>query len=467
MRSKKIGDAQTRGLRHKGNSKRKMTGIITFGILLIVLVGAVLLMLPISSADRTFTDPLTAFFTATSATCVTGLVTVDTATHWSVFGQLVILLMIQIGGLGFMTMTVLMSLLIRRAISPKERMLVAMSYNLNSFDSTLELVRRIVIGTFSFELLGAIALSTQFIPRFGWLDGIFKSIFHSVSAFCNAGFDLLGKAGGEFSSVTMFKSNPVVMITLMLLIIIGGIGFLVWSDIVNFISKKKRMSVYSKFVLTITSVLLIGGTIIFLVAEYNNPKTLGELPFGEKLLCAAFQSTTLRTAGFASIDNAVMTDVSKFTSILFMFIGGASGSTAGGVKVGTIGILLFSVWNAAIGKRDTVVYKRRISPESFMRATAVITVQLIMIVVSTAILIMDTPEGTDIVALVYESASAIGTVGLSLNMTPYLNPLSHIVIMCLMYFGRVGILSITFSVMVNLSESRSSITYPDANMLVG
>lgn len=453
--------------KHKGNTKRRMTGIITFGILLVVLVGALLLILPISSADGTFTHPLDALFTAVSATCVTGLVVVDTATHWSIFGQTVIILMIQIGGLGFMTMAVLMSLIVKKAVSPKARMLVAMSYNLNSYESTLELVKRIIIGTVTLEGLGAVALATQFIPIFGWGDGIFKSIFHSISAFCNAGFDLLGTTSGPFTSLVMFKSNPVVIVTLGLLIILGGIGFLVWSDIINLVRKKKRMSVYSKFVLIITAILLVVGTAVFLAAEYNNPKTLGGLPFGEKLLCAFFQSVTLRTAGFASIDNTALYDVSKFTSLLLMFIGGASGSTAGGVKVGTVGILLCSVWNAAIGKRDTVVFKRRISTENLIRATAVITVQLIMIVLSTAILIMDTPEGTDIVALAFETTSAIGTVGLSLGLTPILAPLSKIVVMCLMYFGRVGILSITFSVMVNLSESRSSITYPDANMLVG
>lgn len=454
-------------IKHKGNTKRRMTGFITFGILLVILIGALLLMLPISSADGSFTHPLDAIFTATSATCVTGLVVVDTATHWSVFGQTVILLMIQIGGLGFMTMAVLMSLIIKRAISPKERMLVAMSYNLNSYESITELVKRIVIGTVTLEGLGAVALATQFIPLFGWGDGIYKSLFHSISAFCNAGFDLLGKASGPFTSLDMFRSNPVVIITLSLLIILGGIGFIVWSDMINLVRKKKRMSVYSKFVIVITAVLLVSGTVIFFVAEYDNPLTIGTLPFGEKLLCAFFQSVTLRTAGFAALDNAALTGVSKFTSILLMFVGGASGSTAGGVKVGTVGILLCSVWNAAIGKRDTVVFKRRISTEHLIRATAVITVQLILIVLSTAVLIADAPEGADIVTLVFETTSAIGTVGLSLGLTPILPTLSKIVVMCLMYFGRVGMLSITFSVMVNLSESRSSITYPDANMLVG
>ena len=257
-----------------------MTSVIALGFAALIAVGTLLLMLPIASKSGEFTDPLTAAFTAVSATCVTGLVVVDTGLYWSLFGQIVIIVMIQIGGLGFMTMAVLLSRLIRRKITPKERMLVAMSYNLNSYDSTNQLIKRILIGTLSMEALGAAILATQLVPIFGWKHGIYKSVFHSISAFCNAGFDLLGEYGGEFSSLISLNGNYVVGITIMLLIMLGGIGFVVWGDILSFSTRKKRLSAYSKFVLVVSAILWIGGAALIGIFEWNNPATLGEMGFG-------------------------------------------------------------------------------------------------------------------------------------------------------------------------------------------
>lgn len=448
-----------------GNSKRRTTGVIAVGFVLLIVIGTLLLTLPISSLDRRFSNPLDAAFTAVSATCVTGLVTVDTATHWSMFGQIVILILIQIGGLGFMSMAVLLSLIIRRAVTPRERMLVAMSYNIDNYDNIGGLLKRIGIGTLCIELSGAVLLSIRFIPLFGVGDGIYKSIFHAVSAFCNAGFDLLGGFSGKFSSLTSFTGDALVSITIMLLITIGGIGFIVWNDIANAITKKKKLSVYSKFILIISSILTFGGAIIFAALEWNNPATLGELGVGDKMLAAAFQSVTLRTAGFCSIDQAGMTQSSQLFSMFLMFIGGASGSTAGGVKVGTIGVLIYTVWCASLGRKEAVLFRRKISNESFIRAVSIVVIQLFIVLIGT--FAVSALASCPVMSAAYEVVSASGTVGISLGITPALNAASKLILMFIMYLGRVGILTITYAVMVNLRESRSVISYPDANMLIG
>ena len=443
-----------------------MTSVIALGFAALIAVGTLLLMLPIASKSGEFTDPLTAAFTAVSATCVTGLIVVDTGLYWSLFGQIVIIVMIQIGGLGFMTMAVLLSRLIRRKITPKERMLVAMSYNLNSYDSTNQLIKRILVGTFAMEGLGAAILATQFVPIFGWEHGIYKSVFHSISAFCNAGFDLLGEYGGEFSSLISFNGNYVVGITIMLLIMLGGIGFVVWGDILNFSTKKKRLSAYSKFVLVVSAILWIGGALLIGIFEWNNPATLGEMGFGEKILNCFFQSVSMRTAGFSMVNNASLTQSSQLVSVALMFVGGASGSTAGGVKVATVGILFYTVFCVSIGKTEINIFKRRLSTRSFMRAVSVIVVQLMLVGASTMILTY--AMEIDIMTALYEMASACGTVGVSLGITPSLNAFSRILVMLMMYFGRVGILTVTYAVMVNLAQTnKSTISYPDANMLVG
>ena len=447
-------------------SNRSMTSVIALGFAALIAVGTLLLMLPIASKSGEFTDPLTAAFTAVSATCVTGLIVVDTGLYWSLFGQIVIIVMIQIGGLGFMTMAVLLSRLIRRKITPKERMLVAMSYNLNSYDSTNQLIKRILVGTFAMEGLGAAILATQFVPIFGWEHGIYKSVFHSISAFCNAGFDLLGEYGGEFSSLISFNGNYVVGITIMLLIMLGGIGFVVWGDILNFSTKKKRLSAYSKFVLVVSAILWIGGALLIGIFEWNNPATLGEMGFGEKILNCFFQSVSMRTAGFSMVNNASLTQSSQLVSVALMFVGGASGSTAGGVKVATVGILFYTVFCVSIGKTEINIFKRRLSTRSFMRAVSVIVVQLMLVGASTMILTY--AMEIDIMTALYEMASACGTVGVSLGITPSLNAFSRILVMLMMYFGRVGILTVTYAVMVNLAQTnKSTISYPDANMLVG
>ena len=442
------------------------TQIIVLGFLIIILAGTLLLMLPISGADGKSTNFIDSCFTVVSATCVTGLTVVDTATHWSMFGHTVILVLIQIGGLGFMTVAILLSLLIKRTITPKERMLVAMSYNLDSYDSTMQIFKRVAIGTLMFELIGACALSIRFIPDFGLWQGIYKSVFHSVSAFCNAGFDIVGIGNESITSMAYYVADPLVNLTLAILIIVGGIGFIVWSDLINFTTKKKRLSVYSKFVLVITAILLLGGTAAFAVFEWDNPMTLGALDtVPQKLMASFFQSSTWRTAGFAMISNEAFEPSSQLLGIMLMFVGGASGSTAGGVKVATLGVLIFTVWCTVIGKKRAVFKGRTISHDSFTRAVAVIFVQIFAIIFGTLILCIN--SGFDIMSVLYETVSGISTVGVTMGITPTLPTASRITVMLLMFFGRLGILTVALSVMKNQSASEPNVTYPEAKMLIG
>ena len=441
-----------------------MTAVIVVSFLTVILLGTLLLMLPISSAEKVFTDPLTAGFTSVSATCVTGLITVDTGSYWSMFGQVVILVMIQIGGLGFMTVAVLAALLFGKAVTPRDRMLVAMSYNLNSYDSVNELVRRIALGTALFEGVGALLLMTRFVPDYG-ARGIWMSVFTSVSAFCNAGFDVFGN---NFASLASYVNDPVVNFTIMFLIIVGGIGFLVWSDIINLITRRKRLSVYSKMVLMITAIIIVCGTAIIALLEWNNGATIGNMPWYHKIMASMFQSVTLRTAGFASLDNGLLRDGTALVSMLLMLVGGASGSTAGGVKVVTAGVLMYTVFCVAVGKKETTIFKRRLSKESFTKAVAVFVVQLILMVVGTVLLLAAT-NGVTLTQVSYEVTSAVNTVGVTMGITKDLGAFAKIVLMFLMYFGRVGILSVTFAMSSSLSRSsgNSSMTYPEANILIG
>ncbi len=439
--------------------------IIIIGFFIIILIGAGLLMLPVSTVSGTSAPPETAFFTAVSATCITGLVIEDTVLYWSSFGQAIILLMIQIGGIGFMSMAILLSFVIRRKISPRERSIMAQSLGLSRTGGTIRLVKRILIGTFLFEGCGAVILSTQFIPLFGWSGGIWRSIFHAVSAFCNAGFDLMGDYSSAYSNLAAFNGNPVVLLTLMLLIICGGIGFLVWDDLVDFVRHKNRISVYTRFVLLATAILLVFGTLLVYLFEMGNPETLGKLPVGQRFLAAAFHSVSTRTAGFSSIDNALFTDSTKMISVIFMLIGGAAGSTAGGLKVGTVGLILYTVFYAASGRSEIILFKRKISQETILRAVSIVGIGLILTFLSAFSIALS--DNIPFLSALYETASAIATVGLSLSLTPSLSLFAHCVLMLLMFFGKVGFLTVTFSILLRSSARKKCIAYPETNILIG
>jgi len=447
--------------------KKRMTAgqILIFGFLAVILIGTTLLTMPISSNSGEFTSVRTAMFTSVSATCVTGLIIEDTALYWSPFGQTVIICMIQIGGLGFMTMTVLFSMLIRRTITPRERIIISQSLGLNTNSGMIKLVKRILIGTFTIEALGAILLSTRFVPVFGWRDGILKGIFHSISAFCNAGFDLLGTYSGAYSSVSAFGSDPVIMLTFVFLILVGGIGFIVWDDIYDFVTKRDPITAYTKFILICSAILLFGGAAVILLLEYGNPSTLGKLPFGEKVLAALFHSMSTRTAGFAAIDNTLFTDAGKAFSMFLMFIGGASGSTAGGAKVGTVCLLIYTVFRVAMGHSDIVLFKRKVSNDNILRAVSITGIVMTLVVV--VAVIISSIDGVRFIDAMYEAMSAGATVGLSCGLTPSLSLISHILLMVLMFFGRVGILTITYSIMLRITSKSSVISYPETYMLIG
>lgn len=452
-------------VRRSLKKQHKPGQIIILGFLFIIAVGTILLTLPISSKSGEFTSLKDAAFTSVSAACVTGLAVVDTMTYWSRFGQVVILLLIQVGGLGFMTMALLASMFIRRKITPRERVIAAELLGLNMYGGTVRIAKRILTVTFTVELIGTLILSTQFIPIFGLGEGVFMSVFHSVSAFCNAGFDLFGEYGGKFCSLAPFVDNVFVSLTIITLILIGGIGFVVWDDIIELVKHKKRMSVYSKIVLLSSAVLVGGGALAILLIEYNNPLTIGNMNFGNKILASLFQSVTTRTAGFATIDNNMLREPSLLVSMLLMVVGGASGSTAGGVKIVTIFTVLWAALAASRGKTDVSIFKRRITHENVFRAISVLTIYIIVVFVST--IAVSLSSGAGIIAAAYETISALSTVGLSLSLTGVLPAATQIMLMFLMFFGRVGILTITYTIMMRMSDRENLFKYPDANLLIG
>ncbi len=440
--------------------RRKMhpTQIIVVGFLCVILVGSLLLMLPVSSSEGEFTDPISAMFTATSATCVTGLSVETTAEYWSVFGQIVILIMIQVGGLGFMSMAVLFSLIVKRSMTPRENLIIAESFSLShSEDASKGFVKKILVWTGFFELFGALMLATRFVPMYGFAQGLYKSVFHSVSAFCNAGFDIIGS-----DSLIGLSGDYIVILTVSALVIIGGIGFVVWFDIFSGM-KKKRLSAYTKLVLVTTVLLLVVGTVMTLACEWNN--TLSGMSVPQKISTAFAHSVSLRTAGFAVLDNAKMTDALTIVSIVLMLIGGASGSTAGGIKVSTIAVIVLAVINNALGREETVVFKRRVKQSAVIRAMSLLMIAVAFTV--TSALVISALEDIPIISSVFETVSAYATVGLSLSLTPALGTLSRLILMLLMFMGRVGVLTLTFSLAMKSSKNKSLTTFADTNIMIG
>lgn len=428
------------GIKHQRESKLTYTQIIAAGFMGVILFGAFLLSLPIASKSGTGTPFLDALFTATSATCVTGLVVYDTYTHWSVFGQIVILLLIQTGGLGFMSLVTMTSIVLGRRIGLSERKLLIQSANIMELGGSVALLKRIVIATAIFELSGAILLATRFCPLFGFKTGIYYSVFHSVSAFCNAGIDIFG-VFEPFCSLAPFENDPVVILTVAALIIIGGIGFIVWDDIYHKKFHFRTYRLHTKLVLIITAALLISGTILFFIFEYNN--TLLEKSLPQKLLSSFFMSATPRTAGFATADIGEISDSSSLLTMLLMFIGGSPGSTAGGIKTTTFAALLIATLAASRHVPNVNVFKRRIENSIVRQATSIFCIYLFTTMAATMLICAISPFGLKDVLI--EVISAAGTVGLSTGITPHLNAVSKITVMLLMYGGRVGILTLALA----------------------
>lgn len=422
-----------------------------------IIIGAIILSLPISSRTGEPTNFLDAIFTSTSAVCVTGLITLDTSTHWSVFGQTVIITLIEIGGLGFMSFGVLISLILGKKITLRERLVMQEAMNTYSIQGLVKMVKYVLIFTMSVQFFGALLLSTQFVPEYGIGRGIFYSIFHSISAFCNAGFDLFG------TSLVGYSSNSVVILVISALIIIGGLGFTVLLEIYEFKGMKK-LSLHSKLVLITTAILVFGGAILMLIFEYNNVDTIANMNIKDKLLNSFFASVTPRTAGFNSISTSGMTLASKFLTIILMFIGGSPGSTAGGLKTVTFGILVLTVICVIKGREDTEVFGRRFTKEIVYKSFTLLFIGVSLVIFSTMILSY-TEVGVSFIDLLYETTSAFGTVGITLGLTPNLSSIGKVLIMLMMYFGRVGPLTVMLA--LTRKRKKSGYKYPEGKILIG
>lgn len=443
--------------------KRGQTSqVIVAAFAAIIAVGTLLLMLPAASRSGEGHGFLTALFTATSATCVTGLVAGDTYTLWSGFGQVVIILLIQIGGLGFMTISAMISMLLRRRINLRERMMLAQSFNISSFEGLVRLVRHVLWATMTIELAGAALLSLRFTRDFGFWPGIARGLFHSISAFCNAGFDILGSVSPG-SSMMMYAGDPLVCITLALLISLGGLGFFVWEDVYS-AKSFKRLQLHSKLVLLISAGLLGFGTVFFMGAEWNNPGTMGDMTVPQKLLAALFQSATLRTAGFASVDQAQLTEASKGFSMVLMLIGGSPGSTAGGIKTVTVGVIALSCVADLRGRKNVQVFGCGIPRKTISSAVSLAIIMLTLAFGGSIVLTL--ADDVSLTAAMFETFSAIATVGISLGITPGLSAVSKVMLVLFMFFGRVGIMTIGIALMT-ADKTEDKLKYADGQVFIG
>ncbi len=442
------------------NLKMTYTEIIVFGTLLIIIVGGIILSLPVSSRNNMPTPYIDSLFTAASAFCVTGLVLYDTYTHWSLFGQIVILVLIQVGGLGFMTIITLFSMFLRRKIGLKERRLLMESANTLKIGGIVFLVKKILIRTFIFEGIGTIFLSLRFCPKMGFYLGLYNGIFHSVSAFCNAGFDLMGR-NGQFSSLTSYANDVVVNIVVMGLIVIGGIGFVVWDDIAKNLFKFNKYSLHTKIVLTATISLILGGAVIFLAMESKH--SMINMSLGEKILSALFHSITPRTAGFNTINLNTMSEGGYLLTMLLMIIGGSPGSTAGGIKTTTFVTLIITALSSAKQLSDITIFKRRLETDSLKKASSITVIYISTIFL--AVMLISATQNFSLEETMFEVISAIGTVGLSLGITPLLSNFSKIIISFLMYGGKVGVLSMA-AVLAEKKET-SPLSRPYEKIIIG
>ncbi len=437
---------------------------IVISFLAVIFVGAILLSLPIASNSGQWTSFFDSLFTSTSAVCVTGLIVKDTALHFSLFGQIIILCLIQIGGIGFITVTSLMFLIIGKRIKYTSRLTLQESLNKDNNQGIIKHLKHVLLLVFTVELLGFLFLAPSFIEVYGVADGLYKSLFISVSAFCNAGFDILGATGGEFGSLAPFADNSLILIPIMFLIVVGGLGYIVIFDVLGNL-KRKSMSLHSKIVLWMTGILIFGGAILYMALEWNNPETLGKFGVWDKVVNAFFQSVTTRTAGFSTIDQSLLRSSSLLLTCILMFIGGSPASTAGGVKTTTIFVLLLVIFKKTNSKGDLVYKKKRIINSVIRKSLRVILLAFILIATSVFTICLIEGENFSIIEVIYEVVSAISTVGTSMGITPHLQLASKAIITILMFVGRVG--TITLTVVFLNKERVNDIEYPDSKLMVG
>lgn len=421
------------------------TQMIMLSFLAVILLGSLLLTLPISSASGEAVPYLDALFTATTATCVTGLVTLPTVTTWSVFGQVVILILLQVGGLGVITIMSALMILLHKRMGINDRLLIQDAFNLNSLSGIVRFVKRVLTGTFLIEGIGALLYMTVFVPEYG-PRGIWVSVFTSISAFCNAGIDIIAE-----NSLCDYALNPVINTVTSLLIILGGIGYVVWWDLIGVgktLPRKKykrfqNLSLHSKIAISTTLILIFGGGILIFLFEYYNPLTIGNLSVFDKIQVSLFQSVTTRTAGFATIQQQDMTNATSVLCLLLMLIGGSPVGTAGGIKTVTIAVLLVSAWATIQNKQDVSLFNRNISKQAVNKAVAVAMMSFSILFIST--ILLSAVSDADTLDVLFETVSATATVGLTRNLTPYLNAAGKIIIIGTMYLGRVGPISLALA----------------------
>lgn len=450
----------------KKKLKLSTTQIILLSFLVTILIGSGLLALPISSASGEAVPYLDALFTATTSTCVTGLVTIPTVSTWSVFGQIVILLLIQIGGLGIITIMSGLMLLLNRKMGIDDRLLIQDAFNLNTMAGLAKFIKNVLIGTLIIEGVGAVLYMIVFVPDFG-ARGIWISVFNSVSAFCNAGIDIIAE-----NSLCNYATNPLINIVTSALIILGGLGYIVWWDVIRVVKSRsaknrkifRHLSLHSKIAITATAVLILVGAILIFIFEYDNPLTIGKMSLFDKIQISLFQSVTTRTAGFATIPQENLTNASATVSIVLMLIGGSPVGTAGGMKTVTIAVLICSAFATIRNKNSVTLFGRRISEESIKKAVSVVVMFLTICAIST-ILLMATSNASPLDA-VFETVSATATVGLSRNLTATLNTFGKLIIIVTMYFGRVGPISLAIA-LGSKNESQNVISEPTEDISIG
>lgn len=439
--------------------KLSPTQIIAVAFAAIILSGSLLLTLPVASRDGHSAGFLNALFTSTSATCVTGLVMFDTGSQWSGFGQIVIISLIELGGLGFMSAASMVVFLFRRKVGLRQRMLMAQALSVDDMNDVVKLQRWVIFGSLGIQFAGAVILTLRFLPTYGLRRAAIWGIFHSISAFCNAGFDIFGTG----QSLVTLNNDPVVLITLMALITVATLGFFVWEEVVR-LRRFKKFSIYTKLVLLMTGALILIGAVLFLIFEWNNPATFGTMGTGQKVLNAFFQSVTLRTAGFAAVDQGGLSAAGKGLSILLMLIGGSSGSTAGGIKTVTFLVLLLFIWNRARGRSTVTVFHRSVPNGKVLDAMTIVGIVVALAVVGAVLICATSPIGfTD---ALYETVSALATVGLTTGVTTSLSIVGKIIIIVFMYFGRVGVLTLSLGFLMG-DQAEDRFRYAYTNLLIG
>ncbi|WP_088830029.1 TrkH family potassium uptake protein [Paenibacillus tyrfis] len=436
--------------------------ILVIGFAMIILLGATLLSLPISSASGQPTLFIDALFTATSATCVTGLVVVDTGSHYSMFGQIVIISLIQVGGLGFMTMATLFAFVLRKRISLKERLILQEAMNQGSMEGIVRLIRRVIVYSLTIEFVAAVIFSIRWSFDLGIAKGIYFGIFHAISFFNNAGFDLFGSVVAPFTSLTTYADDWIVNIVAMGLIILGGIGFVVMSDVVDY-RKHKRLSLHSKVVLSATGLLIVIGAIVIFIFEFTNQKTLGSLNWSGKILASFFQSVSPRTAGANTVDIGAMRQASQFFTIILMFIGASPGSTGGGIKTTTFTTLIGAMIAMIRGKEDIVLFHYRLGKDRILKAITLTMIALFLVIFVT--MLLTTTENQSFLKLLFEVTSAFGTVGLTMGVTPDLSFFGKIMISLTMFAGRLGPLTLAYA--LGPKAEKELYRYPEGKITIG